>query len=116
TRLRPGRIQYAVLCNDAGGIIDDVLVYAMPDRGYLLVVNAGNQDGDFDWIRKHAQAADAARNVGREWALIGVQGPRAVDLVQRLTRSELGDVKYYAFVEGHVADVPLRIPPTGNPG
>ena len=116
TRLRPGRIQYAVLCNDAGGIIDDVLVYAMPDRGYLLVVNAGNQDGDFGWIRKHAQAADAALNVGREWALIGVQGPLAVDLVQRLTPSELGGVKYYAFVEGTVADVPCVISRTGYTG
>src|SRR5438105_14130293 len=74
TRLRPGRIQYAVLCNDAGGIIDDVRVYAMPDRGYLLVVNAGNQDGHFDWIRKHAHAARAARTVGRECALAGLRG------------------------------------------
>jgi glycine cleavage system T protein (aminomethyltransferase) len=116
TRLHPGRIQYAVLCNDAGGIIDDVLVYAMPDSGYLLVVNAGNQDGDFAWIRKHAQTAGAALNVGREWALIGVQGPRAVGLVQRLTGSQLGDVKYYAFVEGTVADVPCVISRTGYTG
>src|SRR6266480_1439241 len=116
TRLRPGRIQYAVLCNDAGGIIDDVLVYAMPDSGYLLVVNAGNQDGDFGWIRKHTQAADAALNVGREWALIGVQGPRAADLVQRLAPSDLSRVKYYAFVEGTVADVPCVISRTGYTG
>src|SRR3989442_14901234 len=116
TRLRPGRIQYAVLCNDAGGIIDDVLVYAMPDSGYLLVVNAGNQDGDFGWIRKHAQVADAVVNVGRDWALIGVQGPRAVGLVQRLTKSKLGDVKYYAFVDGTVADVPCLISRTGYTG
>ena len=116
TRLRPGRIQYAVLCNDAGGIIDDVLVYAMRDSGYLLVVNAGNQDGDFDWIRKHAQVADAVLNVGRDWALIGVQGPRAVGLVQRLTKSKLGDVKYYAFVDGTVADVPCLISRTGYTG
>jgi aminomethyltransferase len=116
TRLRPGRIQYAVLCNDAGGIIDDVLVYAMPDSRYLLVVNAGNQDGDFDWIRAHTQDEDTVVNVGREWALIGVQGPRAVGLVQRLTRSDLGNVKYYAFVEGTVADVPCVISRTGYTG
>src|SRR5438046_6274263 len=116
TRLRPGRIQYAVLCNDAGGIIDDVLVYAMPDSSYLLVVNAGNQDGDFDWIRNHPQAANAARNIGREWALIGVQGPRAVGLVERLTNSELGDVKCYAFVGGTGADVPCGLSRTGYTG
>ena len=115
-RLKPGRIQYALLCNEAGGIIDDVLVYAMADGGYLWVVNAGNQDGDFEWIRSQVDRSAAVLNVGREWALIGVQGPRAAGLVQRLTRSELGNVKYYAFVEGTVADVPCVISRTGYTG
>jgi aminomethyltransferase len=116
-RLKPGRIQYALLCNEAGGIIDDVLVYAFAAGGYLLVVNAGNQDGDFEWIRSHASEGEApVLNVGRDWALIGVQGPKAVGLVQRLTRSELGSVKYYAFVEGTVADVPCVISRTGYTG
>jgi aminomethyltransferase len=116
TRLKPGRIQYALLCNEAGGIIDDVLVYAMRDADYLLVVNAGNQDSDFSWIRSQGSQSAAVLNVGREWALIGVQGPRAVGLVQRLTRSDLGNVKYYAFVEGTVADVPCVISRTGYTG
>jgi aminomethyltransferase len=125
-RLKPGRIQYALLCDKDGGIIDDVLVYAMPDASYWLVVNAANQDGDFDWIRSQSSVSSPARgggqgggsvfNVGGEWTLIGVQGPRAVGLVQRLTRSELGIVKYYAFVEGTVADVPCVISRTGYTG
>ena len=133
TRLRPGRIQYAMLCNEAGGIIDDVLVYAVADGGSLMVVNAGNQDGDFDWIRRHnaslsgeGQLNNASPsgggqgggvfNVGRDWALIGVQGPRAVGLVQRLTSAEVGAVKYYAFIEGKVADVACVISRTGYTG
>jgi aminomethyltransferase len=56
TRLKDGRIQYALLCNEKGGIIDDVLVYAMADGSDLLVVNAGNQDGDFEWIRSQSSA------------------------------------------------------------
>ena len=126
-RLRPGRIQYALLCNEEGGIIDDVLVYAMAEGGYLLVVNAGNQDGDFDWIQSQlpSSVGGASRgggsgrgavNVGRDWALIGVQGPRAVDLVQRLTTSELAGVMYYSFIEGSVADVPSLISRTGYTG
>ena len=122
-RLHAGRIQYALLCNEEGGIIDDVLVYAVADGGYLLVVNAGNQDGDFDWIQAHSpspsgggQGGGPVFNVGREWALIGVQGPRAVGLVQRLTKSELGGVKYYTFIEGSVADVPCVISRTGYTG
>jgi len=127
TRLRPGRIQYAMLCNEAGGIIDDVLAYAVAEGGYLMVVNAGNQDGDFDWIRAHSartspspagggQGGGSVLNVGRDWSLIGVQGPRAVGLVQRLTPSELGGVKYYAFIEGKVADVACVISRTGYTG
>ena len=116
SRVKEGRIQYALLCNEKGGIIDDVLVYAMADGSDLLVVNAGNQDGDFEWIRSQANQSPAVFNVGREWALVGVQGPRAVGLVQRLTNSELGSVKYYAFVEGTVADVPCVISRTGYTG
>lgn len=116
SRLKAGRIQYALLCNETGGIIDDVLVYAMADGSDLLVVNAGNQDGDFEWIRSQDGQSPAVLNIGREWALVGVQGPRAVGLVQRLTKSELGSVKYYAFVEGTVADVACVISRTGYTG
>jgi glycine cleavage system T protein (aminomethyltransferase) len=129
-KLRTGRIQYALLCNENGGILDDVLVYAVADGGYLLVVNAGNQESDFDWIRQHTSSRGAdspspARggrqgggvfNVGREWALIGVQGPKAAGLVQRLTREDLSGVRYYAFVEGRVADVRCVISRTGYTG
>jgi glycine cleavage system T protein (aminomethyltransferase) len=117
TQLKPGRIQYAMLCNEAGGILDDVLAYAVADGGYLMVVNAGNQDGDFEWISAHSlKGAGPVLNVGRDWSLIGVQGPRAVGLVQRLTPSELGSVKYYAFIEGKVADVACVISRTGYTG
>src|ERR1700737_2340349 len=116
SRLKAGRIQYALLCNEEGGIVDDVLLYAMADGSDLLVVNAGNQDGDFEWIRSQGGRSPSVLNIGREWALVGVQGPRAVGLVQRLTESELGSVKYYAFVEGTVADVPCVISRTGYTG
>ena len=123
-KLRAGRAQYAMLCNDQGGIIDDVLVYAMTDGSHFLVVNAGNQDSDFEWIRSQSSVSSPARgggggsvlNVGREWALLGVQGPHAVALVQRLTDQDLGAVRYYAFVEGKVAGVSSIISRTGYTG
>lgn len=115
-KLGTGRIQYALLCNDDGGIIDDILVYAVADGGYLLVVNAGNQDSDFEWITRQGSSATAVFNVGREWALIGAQGPKAAGLVQRLTSEQLAGVRYYAFVEGRVADVPCVISRTGYTG
>ena len=115
SRLRTGRIQYALLCNEEGGIIDDVLVYAVEDGGYMLVVNAGNQDRDFAWIRDHGPKTDV-RNIGREWALIGVQGPRAFALVQRLSDTDLRGVRYYGFVEGKIAGIGGIISRTGYTG
>ncbi len=112
--LKPNRARYALLCNREGGILDDLLVYNL-GSSYLLVVNAGNQDKDFEWIAAHAPAG-AAKNVGRQTALIGVQGPRAPELVQRLSDTELSDVRYYAFIDGAVAGVPCRISRTGYTG
>ncbi|HSO93245.1 MAG TPA: glycine cleavage system aminomethyltransferase GcvT [Candidatus Dormibacteraeota bacterium] len=114
-RLKPGRAQYTVLCNQGGGIIDDLLVYA-EDDGYLLVVNAGNQDQDFEWIRSHAGRDSEVSNIGRETALIGVQGPRAVEIVERLAGQDLKAVRYYAFIDGTVAGVRARLSRTGYTG
>ena len=115
-KLRPGRIQYALLCNQAGGIVDDVLVYAMADGSYFMVVNAGNQDSDFAWVQRQAMSDETVFNVGRDWALIGVQGPKAAGLVQRLSAVDLAGVRYYTFVEGRVAGVPCIISRTGYTG
>src|SRR5260370_8636140 len=109
TRLKPGRIQYALLCNENGGIIDDVLVYAVADGGYLLVVNAGNQDTDFDWIKAQGKQSPKVVNVGRDWTLAGGQGPRRVGLLQRLPTAALGNVNNYAFLEGTVAALPALL-------
>jgi aminomethyltransferase len=114
-RLKAGRAQYTVLCNEAGGIIDDLLVYA-EDGGYVLVVNAGNQDRDFDWVRQHAGTDSEVSNIGRETALIGVQGPRAVEIVQELADRDLTGIKYYAFIDGVLAGAPARLSRTGYTG
>jgi len=114
-KLRSGRAQYAMVCNPQGGIVDDVLVYAMADGSHLLVVNAGNQDSDFEWIRSQS-TGDAVFNVGREWALLGVQGPRAVALVQRLSDQDVSALRYYAFADGKVAGVGALISRTGYTG
>jgi len=114
-RLKVGRAQYTVLCNEAGGIIDDLLVYA-EHGGYVLVVNAGNQDRDFEWITQHAGRDSEVSNIGRETALIGVQGPRAVAIVQDLADQDLSGIKYYAFNDGTIASAPARLSRTGYTG
>jgi len=112
--LQPGRARYALFCNQQGGILDDLLVYNL-GSAYLLVVNAANQDTDFEWVVRHSPSG-AADNVGRETALIGVQGPQAAPLVQGLADQDLGGVRYYACVDGQVAGVACRISRTGYTG
>jgi len=115
-RLRPGRAQYNLMCNPQGGILDDLLVYALRHGAYLLVVNASNQGRDFEWIRERAGGGVEVRDEGEETALIGVQGPRAPAIVQPLTDSPLAEIRYYAFAEGAVASVPCRLSRTGYTG
>lgn len=115
-RLRPGRAQYNLLCRPDGGILDDLLVYALPDGAYLLVVNASNQGQDFEWIREHAPSGVEVRDEGAETALIGVQGPRAIALLSTLTTTQLDTIRYYAFAEGRVAGIPCRLSRTGYTG
>ena len=119
SKLRVGRAQYGMLCNREGGIIDDILIYAMRDGSYFLVVNAGNQDTDFEWIRSNSSSpagGGMVSNVGRDWALLGVQGPRAVGLVQRLSDHDVSALPYYAFAEGKVAGAGALISRTGYTG
>jgi aminomethyltransferase len=112
--LKLGRARYTLICNERGGIIDDLLIYAQ-EGGFVLVVNAGNQDRDYDWVRSHA-GNTTVRNVGRQTALIGVQGPRAPELVQRLADRDVQSLKYYAFLDGKVGRIPCRISRTGYTG
>ena len=114
-RMQAGHVQYAVLCTEAGGIIDDVLVYAEPD-GYQLVVNASNQDRDFAWACEHAAADERVASVGRETALIGIQGPRALEIVQESADQDLSAVRYYRFVDGTLAGRRCRFSRTGYTG
>ena len=114
-RLQAGQVQYAVLCTEAGGIIDDLLVYAEPE-GYQLVVNASNQDRDHAWASEHESADAQVVNVGRETALIGVQGPRAFEIVQESADRDLGGVRYYRFVDGALAGRRCRFSRTGYTG
>jgi aminomethyltransferase len=112
--LKLGRARYALLCNLQGGILDDLLIYNLGGT-YLLVVNASTQDKDYDWVTAHLDPG-IAKNIGRQTALIGVQGPKASALVQGLADRELSQVRYYGFVDGHLAGVACRISRTGYTG
>ena len=116
SKLADGQAQYSCLPNDAGGIVDDILVYKIKDNDYLMVVNASNIEKDWNWISKHNSEAEL-KNISDELCLFAVQGPKAAGVLQKLTKAELSAIKYYNFVIGEFAGVPdVIISNTGYTG
>jgi len=78
-RLAPGDAQYTLLTTESGGIVDDLIVYRLEDHRYLLVVNAANREPAFRWLKEHELRGSDVRDVSDEYALLAVQGPRALE-------------------------------------
>ena len=95
--LYDGRAQYSCLPNGKGGIVDDLIVYKIADEKYLLVVNASNIEKDWNWISSHNDMGVEMRNLSDEYALLAIQGPKAVEAMQSLTSVNLSEIKYYHF-------------------
>ncbi len=117
-RLTPGRIQYSAMANTEGGLVDDITVACFaPDR-FMLCVNAANIEKDFRWIRAHLEAFSGARAVDRSdaTALLALQGPKAEEILRRLTYVDLAGLGYYHFTEGRVAGIRSVISRTGYTG
>jgi len=104
-RLQPGRAHYSGLLTEAGTYLDDILVYRLGEDEFLVVVNAGNADSDFDWIASQADAFAGdvtVEDVSDRYALLALQGPRAVEILSCLTGTDLGAIRYYRFAHGEV--------------
>lgn len=98
SRLDDGRAQYSGLLYPTGGFVDDLWVGRRGENDYLLVVNASNADKDFEWITDCAKGMDVeVRNVSNDYALLALQGPKAQEILQKLTDSDLTKIKYYRF-------------------
>ncbi|MCS7303281.1 MAG: glycine cleavage system aminomethyltransferase GcvT [Bacteroidota bacterium] len=117
SKLVPGKAQYSVMCNEHGGIIDDLLVYRLATDRFMLVVNAACEEKDWQWIQQHAQRFDVQlENISEAINLLAVQGPRAIEALQPLTPVDLSAIAYYSFVEGELASVPMVLSRTGYTG
>lgn len=102
-KLYPGRAQYSCLPNDKGGIVDDLIVYMMAENEYMLVVNAANEQKDWDWISSHNDLGVEMENASDQYCLFAVQGPKATAVLQQLTGVDLNNIKYYHFAVGNIA-------------
>jgi len=118
SRLAVGQAHYSALTTPRGTFVDDLLVYRLAAQHFLLVVNAGNIEKDYAWIAEHiTPAGDAiAVNASARYALLAVQGPEALQVLQPLTGVDLHAMKYYWFAHGEVASVRATISRTGYTG
>lgn len=98
-----GKAQYTCFPNEQGGIVDDLLVYHYEPEKYLLVVNASNIEKDWDWCVKHNTFGAELENASDRMAQLAVQGPKAREVLQRLTPVDLASIPYYAFTTGEFA-------------
>ncbi|MGQ0714772.1 MAG: glycine cleavage system aminomethyltransferase GcvT [Gemmatimonadaceae bacterium] len=114
--LAVGQVQYSTILNESGTIEDDCLVYRYADR-VMLVVNASNREKDFEHISRYASRFEVTlEDISDDVALLALQGPRAEEILQRLTSTTLADITYYHFHEGEVAEMPAVISRPGYTG
>jgi aminomethyltransferase len=116
-KLQDNQVQYSTMINEQGGVIDDLLVYRITDTYYLLVVNAGGTDTDFDWIQQHAGSLNVeAHNTSDGFALLALQGPRAEFILQRICDHMLDRIPYYWSQQIAVDGLDCRVSRTGYTG
>lgn len=117
SKLTPGKAQYSCFPNEKGGIVDDLLVYMYEPEKYLLVVNASNIEKDWNWLVSHNTEGAELENASDEIAQLAVQGPKAMEVLQKLTPVDLSAIPYYSFTVGEFAGAPhVIISNTGYTG
>src|SRR5436853_837361 len=117
-RLAVGQAQYSALLYPQGTFVDDVIVHRLGDDEYLLVINAGTREKDFSWVRENTRSFDCrVENLSDDFTQIAIQGPRAVEVLQKLTDADLSSVKFYWVTRGTVCGLKnILIARTGYTG
>jgi aminomethyltransferase len=113
--LEVGHIQYTAMCYSDGGMVDDFLIYRL-ENSYLLVVNAVNIKKDHRWLADNRQGRVVIEDHSDGYALLAIQGPRAADVLARLTDLNLAEIAYYRFARGPVGGFPMLVSRTGYTG
>ena len=94
-----GQVRYSPMCNERGGIVDDVLIYKVNGEEYLLVVNAANRHKDAEWVKAHLKGAATFEDISDSVAQLALQGPRAKEIAAKIVPAEGIPTKYYSFVK-----------------
>jgi len=117
TRIADNKVLYSPMCNESGGVVDDLLVYRHNAGHFFLVVNASNTDKDYDWIHAHAPEGVTVENVSDKFAQLALQGPKAEGILQELTDYPLKDIGFFRFAQGvRIAGKEALVSRTGYTG
>ncbi|WP_310501331.1 glycine cleavage system aminomethyltransferase GcvT [Paenibacillus qinlingensis] len=117
SKLVEGQCQYSLLCYPNGGVVDDLLVYKFSDDDYMLVINASNIEKDIAWLQQHLTGQVELTNISDETALLALQGPRALDILAKLTDAPIETLKSFHFLHDvKVGDVKALLSRTGYTG
>ncbi len=116
SRLHNGQIHYSALLYEEGTFVDDILVHRLGPQSFLICVNASNTDKDFEWISQWNDADAQVTNASEDFSQLALQGPKAVQILQRLTGLDLNEIRYYWFREGQIQGVDCLVSRTGYTG
>jgi aminomethyltransferase len=114
--LKIGQAQYSGLLYSHGGFVDDILVHRVAENDYFLCVNASNQEKDFAHIRALNRFDARVEFAGDRYAQLAIQGPKSRATLQKITQTDLSEIRYYWFRDGEVAGTAARIAHTGYTG
>ncbi|MGH9494020.1 MAG: glycine cleavage system aminomethyltransferase GcvT [Candidatus Sulfotelmatobacter sp.] len=107
SKLAIGQAQYSALLYPNGTFVDDVIVHRLGDEEYLLVINAGTREKDFNWVRDNTRQFDCVvENLSDDYTQVAIQGPKGVNLLQKLTDANLSAVKFYWVTRGKLCGIP----------
>ncbi|WP_188206523.1 glycine cleavage system aminomethyltransferase GcvT [Alkalibacillus aidingensis] len=97
SKLKINQAQYTAMCYPDGGTVDDFLIYKLQEQDYLLVVNAANTEKDFNWLNQHVEGDVVLENISSEIVQLALQGPKAEQILQKLTDEDLSEIKFFRF-------------------
>ena len=117
TGMYDGQVRYSPMCNESGGVVDDLIVYKYHDQKYMVVVNAANREKDVAWMRSHLFGDVTFADLSDDLAQVALQGPQSQAILSKLTDAAQIPQKYYSFTaEAFVAGVPCILSQTGYTG
>lgn len=99
TRIRDGQIIYSPMCNEKGGVVDDVIIYKYNDQKFLIVLNASNTKKDVEWLLMNTFDGVGVTDISSEYSQLAIQGPKAQEILQRHTEYDLSSLKFFRFID-----------------